>query len=196
MGRRYQAILNYLGYWFVGIDLDATPEQRQIASLSKHFIVATPTQDHKLSIKWILENTQEPVSILCEKPISTNEAELVSLYSQVSMHGSNLYCVNQYAFMPHIELATTPEPSLYDYYNHGKDGLHWDCFQIYALAKGEVRLAEQSPLWTCVINGLPLQIKDMDRAYIKMLDNFLGDKSKMWRRDVVLSTTEKILRAL
>lgn len=186
MGRRYQAILKHLGKSYKGLDLGDDMHQMNKAT---KIIVATPTDTHDEVISQI-NNLKTDVDILCEKPITKNDIK--KTYKQCEDSGNRLFCVNQYQyFFPHQR----PEPnpvSMYDYFNHGKDGLHWDCFQIYALAKGSVTLGETSPFWKCVINDFRYDIAQMDIAYVAMIQDFLGPKKHMWPKELVIETTEKI----
>lgn len=165
MGRRYRAILNYLGVPWRGIDLkDSWPrdEARQITGV----IIATPTVCH-LTDLMNAEHYECPV--LCEKPISTNAQNLSRILADIH---NPIKMVMQYQFTTR-KLAVANSPSFYDYYNHGRDGLVWDCIQIIGLAKGDVNLAEESPVWDCSINGSQIDIREMDFAYVEMIKNWL-----------------------
>ena len=105
----------------------------------------------------------------------------------------NLYVVNQYQYLPGIRANATKGPSHYDYYNTGKDGKYWDCFQIIALAKDGFHIENKSPVWKCCINGVDCNLSQMDSAYVHMIDDFLGEKRHLWGMDVIEETTRKIL---
>jgi hypothetical protein len=64
----------------------------------------------------------------------------------------------------------------YNYYNHGKDGLAWDCLQIIGLAHDSTQLEvqETSPYWLAYLNGYKLSLSDMDQAYIDMLRDWVS----------------------
>lgn len=162
MGRRYQAILKHLDVNFDRLDVGLTIAE---GALSKYdnYILATPTDTHFKYVKQLSEY-QKP--ILCEKPISANEEEfntLLSLDIPVSM-------MMQYQF---FDRDYAHGITRYDFYNHGKDGIVWDCFQPIALARGEIDIKENSPIWTCTLNGLEINIKEMDRAYVWAVRRFL-----------------------
>lgn len=166
MGRRYQAILRHLGREFETFD-SKDGEVLNFAGLGKYdgFIVATPTLTHYWYVK-ALNQFRKP--ILCEKILSKNlneVDEMLAIESPLSM-------VMQYQYVLNHHLTPDPFLSWYDYYNTGKDGLKWDCFQIIALAKGKVEIRNQSPIWSCGLNGWSLNVKTMDRAYVKMVEEW------------------------
>ena len=193
MGSRYQAILKHLGHRYQCYDYGDVP-----TADFDHAIVATPTNTHRQ----VLENlailhggrTARPRHILMEKPLATSIDDIEAMYRIAECAHFNLHCVNQYAHLPEAtEFTRQAGESSYSYFRHGKDGLLWDCFQIYALAKGPVYVSEDSPVWRCTINGIEIDIKNMDRAYVLMVKDFLGQKVVTWGRDVVLETSQKIL---
>ncbi len=187
MGQRYSAILRYLGVHFSGIDEgDHLPPKGMFDGV----IIASPTFMH---VQHIWKVWDYGVPILCEKPLSTDLREVLDICNEAERDGVKLRCVNQYA-----ELATTngQGESHYDYFRTGNDGLEWDCISIIALAKGKVTLANKSPLWTCEINGQPLSLADMDKAYVLMIKAWLeGEQSDLnYIRKAHLKVSEYINR--
>jgi hypothetical protein len=133
-------------------------------------IIATPTALHAAHIDQFLP-TGAP--ILCEKPITTSLRALDRLMPK--LEGGQVDMVNQYRFLKGRPDESAPTGlTLYDYFNHGRDGLPWDCISIVALAKGTVILGEQSARWQCWINGDRMTIADMDQAYIDMMSHWLS----------------------
>ena len=178
MGRRYTAILRHLGIEPVLFDLgDRLPVDFDSV------IVATPTAAH-------LNNIEDfafcGVPILCEKPIATNVRQAIRACNLAASCGFDLEMVNQYAF---IKGTPTQWPDLtsYNFYNHGRDGLYWDCINIIKHARDYVRVSNDSPVWKCMINGQKLNIGLMDRAYIEMIKDWLAnlkqptDYAGIWR---------------
>lgn len=160
MGGRYASILRYLGEDFEGIDKgDAIPNKKYTGIL-----VASSTDSHAEIIE-----TFHPLGlpILCEKPITKNRDEL----SRILRKGPNLCMVNQYAYMLHT--SHIKGPTFYDYWNSGKDGPGWDCINIIGLAKDRAQISNKSPIWKCQINGHELNIKHMDYAYCRMIEDWL-----------------------
>lgn len=170
MGRRYQAILRYLKKPFLCCDVGDSIDGK--FNIADSFIVATPTDTH-WTILDQLAHYGKPV--LCEKPVVKSLEDLKSiiyLYDKITP----LKMVMQYR---HLDPGRMGE-SFYNYYNHGKDGLYWDTMQIIGLARGEVKVAEDSPIWTCDLNGKSLSIGYMDYAYISMIqDWFLNPKDDL-----------------
>ena len=165
MGRRYGAILRHLRVDYLGIDAgDEIPARTPFDGV----ILATPTSTHAELVRFYL---RFGVPILVEKPLATSVKDAWETVDLAEEDGVNLRMVNQYA-----ELVSDDDegPSVYDYFNHGRDGLAWDCISIVALANGPVRLSEDSPVWRCSINGRRLCLADMDGAYIRMIDGWLS----------------------
>ncbi len=182
MGIRYQAILNHLRKPFVGIDKGGPIPAEDFDS----FIIATPTETHA-SIIQMLSPYKKP--ILCEKPVSKNIGEVTEILHQVSADKTPFKMMLQYEV---LSANTTTGLSLYNYFRHGRDGLAWDCIQIIGLARGEVSLSEESPIWQCWINGKELSLSHMDYAYVKYVDDWFKqphqDKSQIL--DIHVKTDE------
>jgi hypothetical protein len=190
MGGRYSAIVSALGHEVVPLDEDEGFSCENIVVECDHAIVATPTETHVESIRDI-ERYTDVAHILCEKPLCKTIEMVDCLFKEFP----NLYCVNQYAHL--FEAAQFKQrygfASSWNYTNSGKDGLVWDCFQLFALANGALYLSNESPIWTCVINGVWINHANMAFAYGAMIHDFLGPKKNTWGRDVVMRTTERIL---
>lgn len=170
MGRRYGAVLKFLGKDWVGVDAEHNKFYvRDVASKSDGIIIATPTDTHANLIH-LCADLGKP--ILCEKPITKDIAEMRRIAEDVKRKKTNLTMVHQYK-----EIVRDRLPSIgwtyYNYWNHGKDGLVWDCIQVIALGRSEITLQNDSPIWHCRINGKSIKIGDMDRAYVKMVDRWM-----------------------
>lgn len=168
MGRRYGSILTYLGKEWSGVDAEHNRHfVKDVAAKADGVIIATPTDTHA-SLIHLCADLGKP--ILCEKPLTKDMGEMSRVAQAVKDHATNLTMVYQY------KEIIDPSSIGWTYYNnwsHGKDGLIWDCIQIIGLARSEVTLQEDSPLWRCRINGRKLHIQDMDRAYITMMSKWL-----------------------
>lgn len=108
--------------------------------------------------------------VLCEKPICKDPDELLALMAECRKAGTRLQMVSQYDYLVDRK---SHGPSHWDYYKSGGDGLAWDCIQIIGHAKERPSLKNMSPIWSCMINGKPLQIEQMDFAYIWMIRDWL-----------------------
>ena len=173
MGKRYQAILNYLKEPFDPLDLSliGKDEVMRRAKLCHKYIIATPTHTHAEYLRAFIPDCRP---ILCEKPITKDIDELVELVALAEKHGNHFQMMFQYK-----ELATAPVNgggTHYDFFRHGNDGLTWDCLQMIGLANGALHLSEKSPIWTCMINGQPIPIADMDWAYVQVVKKWLAGK--------------------
>jgi len=165
MGRRYQAVLKYLKVPYLAVDIGSWGNMDEVVENTSRVIIATPTERHIDHIRFF---NRPHHNIFCEKPISTEPGKVEQIVSELKC---NLSMSLQYSV---LTAAGSVGPSLYDYYNHGKDGLLWDCFQIIALATGEVSIKETSPIWRCTLNGLQLSLSDMDLAYIESIRRWLS----------------------
>lgn len=175
MSSRYKAILAHLGHTWIGADIrDAYGLYDYVAPSmdADAVIVATPTETHA-DILYELKDCGRP--ILCEKPLTKNMRVLEALISDLKKAGTRLSMVSQYDYLldPMAEGDT-----VYDYFKHGADGLAWDCINVIWHAKGAITLREDSPVWKCQINGQILNIRDMDHAYVEMLDHWLRDPTR------------------
>lgn len=181
MGRRYQAVMKYVGRNYRVLDQDWTEESLEaLVSRSSGFIIATPTVTHS---DWIRRLAVHQKPILCEKPLTTDMKDLKETLQVVDDEDCPLNMVYQYKYL--LDKASKGL-SKYDYWNHGKDGLVWDCIQILGLAHGHVELREDSPIWRCWINGSSLDLRAMDLAYVQMIEDWLKKPGQSLReiRDV------------
>lgn len=169
MGKRYGAILKYLGKEVVGVDRHHEPETvRKLVKKADGIIIATPTETHLKLLK-ALKRYKKP--ILCEKPFSKNIRDLSLLLDYYYKSETPLNMVYQYKELVN---GKSHGDSEYDYFRHGSDGLLWDCIQIIGLAKGNVTIREESPVWRCQINGERLSLNMMDVAYVQHLKKWLA----------------------
>ena len=171
MASRYRAILKLLGHETVSWDLGENPNLDTVDG----FIVCTPTPTHYNILMEILP-LRKPV--LCEKPVCTNMQDLEAIGTRAQLFNTPIQMVMQYIFL--VDPSKTGQ-SHYDYFKHGPDGIPWDMFQIIALAKEDVTIGEDSPIWDCVINGQRLNITGMDFAYVEMIKHWLANPtSQPW----------------
>lgn len=156
MGKRYQCILKNLDEEFECLD-PSIGEAPCHPSKYDRFIIASPTDTH---IQWVrgLDIYKKP--ILCEKPLSKDLGEV----EEILECQSPLTMMMQYTWLCN---SAAKGESYYNYFQHGKDGLVWDCFQIIALAQGDVAIGEDAPIWRCMINGRPVLRSHMDWAYVE-----------------------------
>lgn len=169
MGKRYQAILKYLEIPFSGVDINHSVGfvLNKVADASR-VILCTPTDNHFSYLEKII-----PIGkpILCEKPISRSLREMERILGLIEQHRSNFAMTFQYSEL--VPANQDPGQSHYHYFRSGKDGLIWDCLQIIALAKGEIEISNDSPVWRCMINGRKLSLSDMDHAYLNFTRKWL-----------------------
>lgn len=173
MGLRYQAILRYLERDFKCVDIETPKDEiREIASRSSGVILATPTDTH---VDFIQDLIPFRKPILCEKPVTKDVTQLRELMAKIRESGTPFSMMYQYEVLaPHVHKGV----SRYNYFRHGNDGLVWDCLQIIGLARGDIILKEESPIWSCMINGRALNISHMDAAYIAFVQRWFRQPSE------------------
>lgn len=168
MGKRYQCILKHLSIDTVCVDAGHDGKFiMRAAERADGIIIATPTSTH---FNYILGLHQFLKPILCEKPLSKNGQELKQLKELVEKENLNLTMTMQYRS---LDRKTGIGPTEYNYFRHGNDGLYWDCLQPIGLARSTIRVAEDSPVWQCRLNGTKLNLSDMDQAYIDFVKDWL-----------------------
>ena len=167
MGRRYQAILRALKKPFVCFDvesdMDAVVKKAQYCD---GIIIASPTDTH---FNYLVNLQSLGKNILCEKPLTKSPTEMD--YLKNGLGKTKLKMVMQYKI---LDTRAKCSPSHYDYFRTGNDGLYWDCIQIIGLARGPVKINNESPVWRCGLNGRRLNISQMDHAYIKMVKDWFN----------------------
>lgn len=179
MGKRYCAILDYLGVDYEGVDKGEEP--------TRHFnkvIIATPTSTHFTEI---LKYKNYP--ILCEKPVSTNLNQI----RLVEKYGVQMVCNWAYIFTGKILVPENNDIS-YNYYNTGRDGPRWDCIQLYYLSKAPPSIMMTSPVFHVIINGIPVQMEQIQRSYVLMVQDWLDGKP-LWDMGDAFRATKKVLPA-
>lgn len=171
MGRRYTAILDLLFVKWIGCEAEdfkkfKCPEDTQ------GVIIATPTETHLDIIK------KMPVGmpILCEKPICKDIKALEELLKRPQL---NLRMIDQYRYAMKLSQHEINQSKItfWSFYNSGKDSLPWDCINIIRDSDKLPVLKNTSPRWECSIDGIKLNLNDMNEAYIEMIRDWLYYKS-------------------
>jgi hypothetical protein len=186
MGQRYAKILDYLKLEWHGIEIDHHPRVIDImCAKASHILISTPTNTHFNELCFYA-SYRKP--ILCEKPFSNNLKQIDMILNHD--HDHQVSMVYQYKYIDNYKdhaLGMTE----YDYYKHGGDGLIWDCIQIIGLARGPISLKETSPIWKCKINGMAMDIGDMDQAYVEMIKDWLDPNSKKMSHEEIYAVHKK-----
>lgn len=201
MGSRYRAILNQQKHHIIPLEIGYSHDDiRRALNASKKIIIATPTNSHYdnlLDISIARLPSMPEIDILCEKPVTMKLDELKKIEFMSLQKGMNIYSVNQYSYLPESDKFFNPSqkgPTSYNYFKTGPDGLPWDCYQLYQLARDEEPIVlNKSPKWLCQINGVPINIRNMDQAYIDMISDFLDNKSKCSGLDKIIQVTTRLL---
>lgn len=201
MGRRYQAILNFLGIKFMRSDITLLCDgsisgipgilNEKALSLFDGFIIATPTAKHLDGIGSLVGSGKP---ILCEKPITKHwEGHFHGLWGDADVE----MMIQYYFLNPSVNFLKSYSGnnfSSYDYFRTGNDGLAWDCIQIIALHEGpndNLKLDNKSPIWKCTINNKELNIADMDAAYVRAVQSWVSGRRHS--KDLIQNAHYKVI---
>lgn len=188
MGKRYAAILKYLGHEIGGCDAEEDPDFVDFDKI----IIATPTHTH-LALLHYLKSFNKP--ILCEKPFINDplnfEYDLKPYLKEASNKKLQITMVDQYEHL--VPKHTDPSlTTMYDYYQSGNDGLAWDCINIIWYAKSKINLINEGPIWCCCVNGYPLSRNFVDHSYISMIRDWIENPYEP-QYDLILAKHKKVL---
>lgn len=197
MGRRYAAILKYLGHESVGVDEPTNPVDLMGCD---GIIIANPTECHLGTIVSLLGNE---LPILCEKPFIRDRAHLEPLIETLVLaekYKMQLSMVDQYEYLVHPIIDEDTE-TYYNYYQTGKDGLAWDCINVIWHAEGKIKLHDKSPIWECRVNGRPLRRASIDQSYVHVIEDWLDWSNKLKnplepQYDLILQKHKKVIEYL
>lgn len=187
IGRRYKAIFNNYDYNYAPYDITTHKDKVEKYIQDKeitHILIATPTRTH-LNYLWLINDLRPDVKVLCEKPITTDVKGLEEFLKECHL---DLTMVCNYAYVEDLECTSLSDTS-YNFYNSGNDGLAWDCIQLIALAKGDISLSTQSPIWGAEINGYRVYKEGIDFSYCKMLEIWMSGR----KLPKLFSDKEKLL---
>ena len=189
MGRRYCAILNFLGVDFVGFDISTGADYGSLRLYEfTHVLIATPVNTH-IGLIFNLHNVVG--SILCEKPISISVDDLLNL----QMNQTSVYMVNNWRFILGVKKLLSPGQNeiALDYYNTGKDG-DWDLIQPIYLSRGMPTIKRKSPVYDCNVNGTMITQHNFDMSYVAMIRAWLDTPQLMWNLDDAINATKKTIK--
>lgn len=186
MGRRYACVLRSIGVNPMPIDKKdgSLLGIEEAVKKADGIIIATPTECHAADI---LDLSDLGIPILVEKPIHDGMFTVEHCVKECQKNRTPLVMINQYK---HLVDNRDTGLTIYNYWNHGRDGLAWDCISVVALAKSEVILHESSPIWVCRINGRLLDQAKMDVAYVSMITNWVKNPEADY--DYIVEAHEKV----
>lgn len=203
MGRRYCAILKYLGVEYEGVDMEWNP--RLTTEGYTHAIIATPTYVHGESIFLCSEFVKH---ILCEKPISKSIESIKHCMNIGATDFTDIRMVCNWKYA-----LGNREPGdvdiHYSNYNTGKDGTGWDCIQLIYLANN-LEVNTDTPFFSCRATHPNaanykldesdfdiITLADIEQSYITMIKNWLeidGRTNELWDLEDALKATEKTIK--
>jgi len=159
MGKRYSSILTFYKIEHQCFDVDDWDQAKRF----DRYMITSPTDKHCEAIEFY-KKTRKP--ILCEKPISKDLSEVKNAFKY-----KKLTMLNQYRHLSFDMVG----PTTYSYFKSGSDGLAWDCVNIIGLASKKPKLSNKSPIWKCRINGINVNFRYMDKAYMDEVKAWLAE---------------------
>lgn len=179
MGKRYRAILNSLNVPFKSFDLVEYPRMWENETIIpavdwfhvKHCqraIVCTPSRTHSISVDELQELGIK--KLLIEKPMFDHETD----YQWARKQTADLRMVCNYKF-----IDGTEGPTMYNYYDAGREEPWMNYFQIIGMARGELQIHDRSPVWQCTMNGRILSLLDVQNSYVTMIRKWIKDPSEL-----------------
>jgi len=174
IGRRYQAVLNYIKEPYLVIEKDDDPAILDRPDIT-HAIIATPTETH---MEWCERAAHKNIWFLCEKPLSKHREEIKPLLQKTG------FVVNNWAFVSTNMNNTQANHLSYNFYNTGRDGLVWDvCQLVYLshLANGILEVRTDSYEWAAHWNGVQVPYNFIEASYLQMVRAFIThDSKRLW----------------
>jgi hypothetical protein len=174
IGRRYHAILEWLGVSVVGFD--ELSLKGVLNEKVDGIVIASPTYTHG---KYLQEFKDRGIPILCEKPMSGKVEELESLFFDASRE--NISMVDNWVHM--IGNHNTDNCLVFSNFTAGKERTAYNLAQpIYLCRDGVLKVELDQPM--CRIDdlwsGKSYTSHDVDFSYIRMLTMWLRDGKTHW----------------
>lgn len=187
IGKRYQAVFDYLNLSWVGVDIgDEWPDP----CTYKQVLICTPTQRH---IDDCLRAVAAGKNFLCEKPLSKNPELINALNKACKQSGVRGAMVNNWWWAIKIRFQRKPPISVIDYnfFNTGNDGTAWDCIQPIYLAE-VCKIKTESPVFHCFVNGQEMTRFFFDASYVDMIRAW-NDGNQLWTLEQAEEATRKVI---
>ena len=183
MGRRYCAIIKWLGYEVIEKDIGVN-EASNVFDLSfDKAIIATPTNLH---MEYCIDIGIRDRPFLCEKPVSKllSDMKLLKTYSSGYMVNNWLYACEHHR-INNIE---------YNFYNTGKDGILWDLIQPIYIARNSVTINPAHPIFEVWADNQRITLDAICESYVDMVSDFVeGVYENLWTMEDAYKATEKVL---
>lgn len=184
IGRRYQAVLNFLQQPYRVIEKGDAKEGLDGCQKA---LICTPTEEH---MNWAWECCYRKIPFLCEKPFGKSTTSARTLKER----GAEGYVVNNWAFVARNFDNQLPTSLSYNFYNTGKDGLIWDVSQLILLADQAgcvLEVRTDSYCWEVEWSGARVPYAFIEQSYLHMLRAFLqGETQSLWNLEKAYRMTE------
>jgi hypothetical protein len=187
-GRRYCAILKYLGIDFVKCDIYNKKEIQEHPPKVDHAIITTPVLQH---YEWCLWCIATKIDFLCEKPVSKSITQVKTIKDLCEKNNVDGRMVCNWAFTCRYQLFPNKNIIKFNYYNTGKDG-KYDLSQPLYLSKN-FKIKTTSPIYECEINGQKISQIDFDKSYVAMILNWITFPEKLWSMDDAIKSLKKVI---
>lgn len=178
MGRRYAAILRYLGMDYETWDIADGCHRPPLAGFS-HVLIATPTDTHVSQIQQCVGTGV--THVLCEKPLCMDATRVATLRDECQSLRTYIHIVCNWSYV--LPWRLTPESVNLTYRNWytGPHGADWDCCQLHYLQRDrQPAFVEEGPAFMAFVDGYPVSLADIDRSYIAMLRDWYEAPSHLW----------------
>ena len=194
MGRRYTAILKWLGHAVDGWDVTEVGKShtpnigRLCPSLRNytHVIIATPTDIHA---DLMTQCCQSGVPyVLCEKPMCMDYRRAKQLAEVVSHSQTDVRVVCNWAYVREgVVLTARSHRIRYSNWYTGPHSDDWNLIQIHYLDKTGRAMVSLGPRFECRIDGSDVTLADIDNSYIRMLSTWLSSPHQLWGMEDVMA---------
>lgn len=193
IGKRYRAILDYLGVKNICHDTaNPTGYRHGLMDVLReekftHAIVASPTPTH---YRYCMELIGLKIPFLCEKPLSADLDQCKKIRDDAASRRVKGHVVCNYKFLME-RYNVKHKPRYYNFYNTGRDGVEFDCCQLIYL-NPDITLCNTYPVWTLRTDMGDMSYAIMEHQYVVMLKDWLSGGKNCWTLDDGVKMTEAV----
>lgn len=176
IGTRYRFILNHLERPFVSFDVNYIKNELPFEHVITHkdlarynqeaALICVPSQLHFKTLNKLrhLGYTR----FFVEKPVFTE----INHYEEASQWDVDIRAAMNYKF---IDDPAASGRTIYSNFYAGKERTEWNLFQPVALARGEIELNLECPVWSLYLNGKKISLEQINLSYVQMIKTYLDN---------------------
>jgi hypothetical protein len=178
IGTRYRHVLNYLDIPFVSFDANYVKNPLKHETVITHrrleefteqpALICTPTHLHFKHVKKMVDMGYS--DFLVEKPVFSEAHEYTEA---LGWAGVSIHSVMNYKL---LDSPGAIGPTRYMNFHAGKERPEWNLFQIVALARSEIEINLECPVWTCYLNGKKITLEQINQSYLEQVKKYLHDR--------------------